>query len=325
MIIACPACKTRYAVPDSAIGEEGRVVRCAKCRHSWFQDGPEASAPAPQAPAPQASPGAPPVAAPAPSDAATADIIRQLREELLRSAPERHTPEQAAPTGDRPSPPAPRVAAGSGQGSAAALPEAAPAVAQSPLPEVAPHEPPREVMPWLHSPSDLPSSDPLDAEQDGEQDYPSRFAYHPPFRPRRNPARLWTIAVVIFALVAFGAMGVVAKYGLPQWAPLSRSTFAAGPSDLTLDFPPNRQDRRTLPNGTEYFGVSGRITNVGKERRVVPTLLIVLRDEHNRIVYSWEVTPPKGVLAPGESMPVIEAVTDIPRAAKFAEIGWKRA
>ena len=180
-------------------------------------------------------------------------------------------------------------------------------------------------MPWLHSPSDLPSSDPQDADQNGGQDYPSRFAYHPPFRPRRNPARLWTIAVVIFALVAFGAMGVVAKYGLPQWAPLSRSTFAAGPSDLTLDFPPNRQDRRTLPNGTEYFGVSGRITNVGKERRVVPTLLIVLRDEHNRIVYSWEVTPPKGVLAPGESMPVIEAVTDIPRAAKFAEIGWKRA
>ena len=89
-----------------------------------------------------------------------------------------------------------------------------------------------------------------------------------------------------------------------------------------LEFPPNRQDRRTLPNGTEYFGVSGRISNVGKERRIVPTLLIVLRDEHNHIVYSWEVTPPKRVLAPGEALPVIEAVTDIPRAAKFAEIGW---
>ncbi len=41
MIIACPACTTRYVVPDSAIGPEGRTVRCAKCRHSWFQDGPE--------------------------------------------------------------------------------------------------------------------------------------------------------------------------------------------------------------------------------------------------------------------------------------------
>ena len=41
MIIACPACATRYVVPDSAIGMEGRSVRCAKCRHNWFQDGPE--------------------------------------------------------------------------------------------------------------------------------------------------------------------------------------------------------------------------------------------------------------------------------------------
>ena len=41
MILACPACDTRYAVPDSAIGAEGRTVRCARCRHSWFQEGSE--------------------------------------------------------------------------------------------------------------------------------------------------------------------------------------------------------------------------------------------------------------------------------------------
>ncbi len=151
----------------------------------------------------------------------------------------------------------------------------------------------------------------------------SSFDFEPPFRPRRNRLRMWTIAAVLFALVAMGAVATVARYGLPDWMPLARATFAEAQPDLVLDFPPNRQDRRTLPNGTEFFGASGTVTNVGQTRRAVPTILIVLRDAHEKIVYSYEVAPPKRVLAPGESVRVNEAMTDVPKTARIAEIGWK--
>ncbi len=169
----------------------------------------------------------------------------------------------------------------------------------------------------------MQSSDAPSPAWDEPGDGHSSFAHEPPFRPRINRLKLWTWAAALFALVAIAAGGAVAMYGLPDWMPLSRQTFAEAQPDLVLDFPPNRQERRTLPNGTEYFGASGTVTNVGRTRRTVPTILIVLRDTRERIVYSWEVVPAKRQLAPGESVAINEAVTDVPKSAKIAEIGWK--
>ena len=164
--------------------------------------------------------------------------------------------------------------------------------------------------------SDLPADRAFD-------DARSSFDHEPPFRPRVNKARMWTIATAVFAVISLAAIAAVAWYGLPNWMPMSRPTFAQSQPDLVLDFPPGKQDRRTLPNGTEFFGASGSITNVGAMRQSVPTILIVLRDAKDRIVYSWEVAPPKRELAPGETITINEAVTDVPKAARFAEIGWK--
>lgn len=41
MILTCPACSTRYLVNPTSIGSEGRMVRCAKCGHTWMQSPPQ--------------------------------------------------------------------------------------------------------------------------------------------------------------------------------------------------------------------------------------------------------------------------------------------
>ena len=60
MILICPACQTRYLIPEDAITAPGRQVRCASCKHSWFQAAPEKPAAAPvPVPERQADPAAP--------------------------------------------------------------------------------------------------------------------------------------------------------------------------------------------------------------------------------------------------------------------------
>lgn len=37
MDVSCPNCATRFRIPEGAIGEDGRRVRCSKCAHTWHQ------------------------------------------------------------------------------------------------------------------------------------------------------------------------------------------------------------------------------------------------------------------------------------------------
>lgn len=293
MIISCPACTTRYVVPDSAIGAEGRTVRCAKCRHSWYQDGPALEAS---------------VSDPAPEQPAEAETLPPASSSP-RTAPE-HSPSPPVP------PVAPTQAAPIADEPAAAAP-----IDVEPRRADAFEEPPvwdDQAAPTVVEAAPAPVPEAADYDEEISQ-----FDYAPPFRPRRNLLKVWTAAAALFAVLALGTVAAVSYWGLPDWVPISRPTFALGQPDLVLDFPKAQQERRTLPNGTEYFGASGTVKNVGRETRTVPSILIVLRDARERIVYSWEIAPPKPRLAPGETVTINEAVTDVPRSAKFAEIGWK--
>ncbi len=277
MIIACPACATRYVVPDSAIGIEGRTVRCAKCKHSWFQDGPDADrlAAVQDIPAPSPAPPAPP--------------------------PEASTPRTSAAVYTDP--------AVSDRGNQAPAAEEMPPRDGPDFDETAP--------PYGDVQDDLPPP-PRPEDERG----PSRFDHAPPFRRRLNINRLWTWAAAIFAVIALGTVVAVNYVGVPEWVPVTRPLFGAAQPDLELSFPVEQQERRTLPNGTEFFGARIIVKNTARETRPIPPILIVLRDQRERQVYSWVVQPPQSSLAPGEDLTINEAVTDVPKSAVFADVGW---
>ena len=59
MRLTCPSCASEYVVDAAAIGDRGRMVRCANCDAEWFQapsTGAAAAAPPPPAPEPAPTP-----------------------------------------------------------------------------------------------------------------------------------------------------------------------------------------------------------------------------------------------------------------------------
>ena len=217
-------------VPDSAIGPSGRKVRCAACRHSWFQDAPNAAAPASAAPMPMAE--APAFAAP-----------------VSRTAP----PIERAPMAERRAP------------------------TQTRAPD------------W---------------------DRPPPAMEEPPFRPRRNPARRWTIAALLAGLLMGAAALAVYFVGLPDWAGIPVQT---GEVLSIVD-----QNARTsrLERGNAVLEVSGTIVNQTDQVQRVPQILAELKDAQGRIIYSWSIAPPVGELQPRGRVAFNSANVGVPRGGR---------
>lgn len=237
MILVCPACSTRYLVPDTAIGVEGRQVRCANCKNSWFAEGPET------------------VVAPA-----------------------------------SPPPPPP------------------PAPVQQEFPD-----------PPLHHEGEAPQAAKEPPYHAPVSDDPDRFAHEPPFKPRRNPAKMWTAIAVGLFLVLGAGIGAIAWFGPPSFIAGLGSEAGDSALDVQLVRSP---ERRTLASGHELLSISGRIVNMTDEEQRVPDIRAELRNAQGAVVYDWTIQAPQQSLPAREMVEFNSAEIDIPRNAEELNLSF---
>lgn len=288
MILICPQCATRYLVPDSAIGLTGRQVRCASCKHSWFQEGVVLEPPAADSAAladapPQAEavsePAVPPEPAPPPPPAPAPQPFEQVAAPIA-PAPE---PQDGAPQ------------------------DAAPPLDAAPAPE----EPASETVDDTGAEEADP---PFLIDEGDDQPAPRR-------RRRRNRARYWTIAAVLFLLVVSGAGGALWYFGAPDWAVSLGIAPPGGNRGLVIDIPKD-PDRHILKSGGEIFSFNAEIVNMSNSEQSVPPIVVELRDDQHRLVFSWMTRADKARLAPGETARISESRLDIPKNARNLELNF---
>jgi hypothetical protein len=198
-----------------------------------------------------------------------------------------------------------------------------------PSPVVAPDLPPRGFTPPKTAPAAGPPFAPPD--QEPAQEIPpspprppssiigpapaveesfDAFAHQPPFRPRRNPAKMWTILAVIGAALMLIATAAIAWFGVPRLG--SDLVMQRSATPLKITGSPARQ---ALASGNDLLTVTGRITNPTDQVQRIPQIKAELRDISKRAVYSWAISPPVAELQPGQSVPFNSAEVDVPEGA----------
>jgi hypothetical protein len=254
------------------------MVRCARCRATWFASAPraedtvdafvdgiiaEAEAEVPPPPKP-AAPRAP---------------LRAVTDQDDFGREAEPTPE-----------PFQHVDAAT-QAVVAAASEPPPVLDDSP-----PLVPPIDHMP-IPEPAAQPEPDPADSE--------SFIARRRRLQSKRQKSRRtsrWTAVVLV--LLAFNVAVIGARNEVVRYLPQTASLFAAVglPVNLRqLDFE-DVHISREANNGVTVLLVDGKVVSKSKKPLEVPRLRFAARNASGQEVYTWTAKPDRSVLPPGESM-----------------------
>ena len=143
------------------------------------------------------------------------------------------------------------------------------------------------------------------------------FTHEPPFKARRNPARMRTLLAVFAALLMLGAVAALSYFGVPAIGGQS------GGAETPLVIQSTREpDRTTLESGNELLTVYGRVVNRTQAPQRVPPIRAELTDSQGRVVYSWAISAPVSELAPGASTNFNSAVVDVPASVKRLKLNF---
>ena len=148
------------------------------------------------------------------------------------------------------------------------------------------------------------------------------YAHEPPFRPRRNPAKLWTVYAIAVAVALAGIGGAVAWYGPARVMALFG--FGGGEFDVPLLIMAKADAPRTQASGAVVLPVSGRVVNPTDSDQPLYDILVEMRDVQGRVVYTWTIPRPAPTVGPRKSVAFDSATVNPPKNAvklKFVFIG----
>ncbi len=154
------------------------------------------------------------------------------------------------------------------------------------------------------------------------------FAPEPLFRPRRNPARRWTIVAALVAALLLAGIAALQFFGTPTLLTgmLARAGLPGGSVEVPLLLEvPRKPERRELPSGNELFALTGRVVNPTNEAQRVPDILAELQDAQGRVVYGWTITPPRRTIAARGSIEFDSAEIDVPKGSKKLNLSFSGA
>jgi predicted Zn finger-like uncharacterized protein len=283
MLIACPNCSTSYEIPSASLGAAGRTVRCARCKTTWFANGPDT--------APEMT---------AAADNAIAEGEAPAPIGVIRpDGPVRGTADDAIPA----------------QQDA----ESAPAAAHDDTPAAVEVPEPVAV---ADAPSLVPSIEPPSAPDIAAKSEPDEIenfaARRKRLQARRNKARRsthWTALILV--LFAFNVALIGARSEVVRFFPQTASLFSAIglPVNLrNLKFENMRISKETQESLSALV-IEGTIVSIASKPTEVPRLRFAARDASGQEVYTWSSMPGRSILGPGEKLEFRSRLVSPPESA----------